>query len=70
MNTEELSEVDMDSTDALLGLFSDSHMEYEDRRGDNQPSITDMVDAAIQVQVKHLASIHITIPLSANMVIS
>ncbi len=45
---EELRTVDSD-TSRLLGLFSDSHMDYEMRRGPEQPSLTEMTEAAINL---------------------
>ena len=55
MNNTELSNVDFAGTDYLLGLFGETHVEYEDaRKEDRDPSLTDMVDAALEVLHKLL----------------
>ena len=55
MNNTELSNVDFAGTDYLLGLFGETHVEYEDaRKEDRDPSLTNMVDAALEVSYKLL----------------
>jgi alkaline phosphatase len=55
-NSAELASVDAASTDHLLGLFSDSHMQYEHDRTpgpDGEPSLTEMTLKAIQILSKN-----------------
>ncbi len=44
-----LAAVDPASTRHLLGLFADSHMAYEAKRGDDQPSLAEMTRRAIDI---------------------
>lgn len=46
-NAEELSAMDMKSK-RILGLFNPSHMEYEWERSENEPSLSDMSEKAIE----------------------
>lgn len=54
-NVSELSALDLSSTSRLLGLFDDSHMDYEFDRaqkeasGTAQPHIADMTETAIKI---------------------
>jgi alkaline phosphatase len=55
-NRAELAAVDAASTDHLLGLFNDSHMQYEHDRAlqpDGEPSLTEMTLEAIQILSKN-----------------
>ncbi|MFN2238864.1 MAG: alkaline phosphatase [Thermoanaerobaculia bacterium] len=55
-NGAELAAVDAASTDHLLGLFNDSHMQYEHDRApgpDGEPSLTEMTLKAIQILSKN-----------------
>ncbi|RMD87068.1 MAG: alkaline phosphatase [Alphaproteobacteria bacterium] len=45
----ELAAIDPASTHHLLGLFADSHMAYEAKRGDDQPSLAEMTRRAIDI---------------------
>ncbi len=46
----ELDAVDPDTTDYLLGLFSETHVQYEDKRDmSKDPSLVDMVRKTLQV---------------------
>ncbi len=54
-NRAELAAVDAASTDHLLGLFNDSHMQYEHDRAlqpEGEPSLTEMTLKAIQILSK------------------
>lgn len=49
-NREELAAVEGNSTDFLLGLFSEGHMEFEDlRKAWRDPSLAEMTSKAIEV---------------------
>ena len=54
---EELLNLDVSSTDYLLGLFSDTHMQYEDIRSTkynpDQPSLSEMTEVAIKMLKKN-----------------
>lgn len=55
-STQDLRSVDVDKTDHLLGLFSFSHMNYEELRdtGPNgEPSLTEMTETAIRILSKN-----------------
>ncbi|XP_052748934.1 alkaline phosphatase isoform X2 [Galleria mellonella] len=55
-NRRELQSFNANETDYLLGIFSDSHLDYEyerDKGPDGMPSISDMVVAAINVLKKN-----------------
>ena len=53
MNLDQLSKIDLSTTDHVLGLFNEYHVEYDDMRVETRdPSITDMTEAAIQVLLK------------------
>lgn len=55
-STQHLRSVDVDKTDYLLGLFSYSHMNYEELRdqGPNgEPSLTEMTEIAIKILSKN-----------------
>ena len=55
-NSNQLANVDADKTKHLLGVFSDSHLNYETDRLSSQrdePSLTAMVEAALQMLQKH-----------------
>lgn len=55
-STQDLRSVDVDKTDYLLGLFSFSHMNYEELRdqGPNgEPSLTEMTEVAIKILSKN-----------------
>lgn len=55
-STQHLRSVDVDKTDYLLGLFSFSHMNYEELRdqGPNgEPSLTEMTEIAIKILSKN-----------------
>lgn len=55
-STKTLREIDFDRTDYLLGLFSYSHMSFEelrDRSDDGEPSLAEMTLAAIRVLKKN-----------------
>jgi alkaline phosphatase len=54
-NRDELLKLDVDETDYLLGLFSASHMQYEDIRRENEslPSLPEMTRVAIEVLKKN-----------------
>lgn len=57
VNTQkELNELDPQSVDYVLGLFSDSHMSYEldrNKSADGEPSLADMTKKAIQILSKN-----------------
>ncbi|NVJ69523.1 MAG: alkaline phosphatase [Alphaproteobacteria bacterium] len=48
----DLHKVDIASTSRLLGLFDDSHMQFEAQRSDDQPDLADMTAAAIKMLQK------------------
>lgn len=50
---QELRSVNVNSTDYLLGLFSPDHMEYELKRKETQPSLSQMVETAIKMLRKN-----------------
>lgn len=52
-NKSALDTIDMAATKQLLGLFSDSDMDYEIDRQGTQPSLTDMTDKAIDLLQKN-----------------
>ncbi len=55
-NRDQLLNINPNHTDHLLGLFENSHMQYEtDREGDvaGEPSLTEMTEKAIQVLQKN-----------------
>lgn len=55
-STQDLKSVDIDKTDYLLGLFSFSHMNYEELRdqGPNgEPSLSEMTEVAIRILSKN-----------------
>ncbi|KAK7500573.1 hypothetical protein BaRGS_00008148, partial [Batillaria attramentaria] len=53
-NLEQLRNVSLNETDSILGLFSESHMEYELLRDKSQePSISEMTAKAIEVLRKN-----------------
>lgn len=55
-STQDLHSVDVEKTDYLLGLFSFSHMNYEELRdiGPNgEPSLTEMTEVAIKILSKN-----------------
>lgn len=55
-STQDLKSVDVDKTDYLLGLFSFSHMNYEELRdqGPNgEPSLSEMTEVAIRILSKN-----------------
>lgn len=48
-NTETFSALNLDGSTPILGLFNDSHMEYEaDRADDDEPPLAEMTRAAIE----------------------
>lgn len=50
MTANELREIDPDKVDFLLGLFGESHVEYDDRRlPERDPSLAEMTKKAIEV---------------------
>ena len=50
LSNTELSNLNYAGTDYLLGLFAETHVEYEDaRKTERDPSLTDMVDGALKV---------------------
>lgn len=50
----DLKNVDAGKTNALLGLFSSSHMAYyHDQEKDGDPSLTDMTEKAIEILSKN-----------------
>ncbi|XP_037773670.1 alkaline phosphatase-like [Penaeus monodon] len=56
-NTRDLLSTDYDSTDYLLGLFADDHLDYEadrDRGPLGQPSLANMTRAAIKMLSKNV----------------
>lgn len=55
-STQHLRSVDVDKTDYLLGLFSFSHMNYEELRdqgANGEPSLTEMTEIAIKILEKN-----------------
>ncbi|XP_064460944.1 alkaline phosphatase, tissue-nonspecific isozyme-like isoform X2 [Ornithodoros turicata] len=50
---QELAGVDVNSTDYLMGLFADDHMEYALKRTMDQPSLPQMVETAIRMLKKN-----------------
>jgi len=50
---QELKAVDYSNTNRLLGLFSKSHMDYDDRRKTEQPELAEMTEAAIKMLSKN-----------------
>lgn len=61
---EQLESLDLSKTDYLLGLFSKSHMEFEYLRNKTQPdepSLTQMVQAAIQILQKDPNGFHLVV---------
>lgn len=51
-NTGELTGIDYDNVDHVLGLFANNHMTYEslrDTSSDGEPSLTEMTKAAIKI---------------------
>lgn len=57
-NRDQLLEVDLNETEYLLGLFEAEHMMYnldvqEQSRTDTEPTLTEMVNAAISILEKH-----------------
>nr|XP_039255968.1 alkaline phosphatase-like isoform X1 [Styela clava] len=53
-NKQQLEKVQPDSTDRLWGMFQPSHMNFEiDRNSTNEPSISEMVEKAIQILGKN-----------------
>ncbi|XP_064611812.1 alkaline phosphatase, tissue-nonspecific isozyme-like [Liolophura sinensis] len=55
-NTQHLKEVDPNAVDYVLGLFSNSHMDYEvsrDKSPTGQPSLAEMTELAIKVLQKN-----------------
>ncbi|XP_041981092.1 alkaline phosphatase, tissue-nonspecific isozyme isoform X2 [Aricia agestis] len=55
-NYGELSSVDYDETDYLLGIFSNAHLQYEHEKSlsaDGMPTIVNMTEAAIRVLRKN-----------------
>ncbi|NVJ97584.1 MAG: alkaline phosphatase [Alphaproteobacteria bacterium] len=51
-NASGLSSVDVDKTSRLLGLFDNSHMDFEAERRDKQPELAEMTEAAIKMLQK------------------
>ncbi len=52
MKASDLRLVDVEETDYLLGLFGESHMQYDYEREEwRDPSISEMVQKAVQVCV-------------------
>lgn len=56
-----LNAANLDGKTPLLGLFSSSHMSYEADRGDNQPSIAQMTEAAINYLANHPSGYYLVI---------
>lgn len=53
-NKTQLDDVDVENTDYLLGMFGYNHMNYEtDRNPEEEPSITEMTEKAIQILSKN-----------------
>lgn len=55
-STQDLRSVDVEKTDYLLGLFSFSHMNYEELRDQSpkgEPSLTEMTEVAIKILSKN-----------------
>lgn len=55
-STQDLRSVDVDKTDYLLGLFSFSHMNYEELRDtgmNGEPSLSEMTETAIKILSKN-----------------
>lgn len=55
-STRHLREIDLDKTDYLLGLFSYSHMSYEELRDqslEGEPSLAEMTETAIKILQKN-----------------
>ena len=52
---EDLLKLDISDTDYVLGLFSDTHMQFEDIRADklDQPSLSEMTQVAIKMLQKN-----------------
>lgn len=53
-NNDELSHIDLDKTDFLLGLFEDDEMKFnlDTTKEDNKPSLSDMTRVAIEMLEK------------------
>lgn len=53
-NLEELSSVDTDKTEYLLGLFGPSHMNFHDQRDEEkEPSLSEMAKKALEVRTTY-----------------
>ncbi|MFC3051254.1 alkaline phosphatase [Kordiimonas pumila] len=52
-NKAELENIDYTKTQHLLGLFSPSHMDYDDRRSADQPELAEMAESAIKMLSKN-----------------
>ncbi len=46
---QKLNGVDASNTDYLLGLFAQSHVQYDDLRDEEDPSLVDMVKKALEI---------------------
>ena len=50
MKASDLLDVDTDKTDYLMGLFGESHVEFDNERQQGRdPSLSDMTEKAMQV---------------------
>lgn len=52
-NEQSLAQVDIANTSRLLGLFDNSHMQFEAQRGDEQPDLAEMTEVAIKMLQKN-----------------
>lgn len=52
-NAAGLASVDLENTSRLLGLFDDSHMQFDVMRENDQPELADMTETAIKMLEKH-----------------
>jgi alkaline phosphatase len=50
---DELLNLDSENVDHVLGLFSESHMSYNEERPNNEPSLAEMTKAAIKLLSKN-----------------
>ncbi|GAA3943962.1 alkaline phosphatase [Litoribacillus peritrichatus] len=61
-NVTELNNLDVANTDKVMGLFTSSHMSYEeDRDGDVEPSLAEMTETAIDLLKKDEQGFFLTV---------
>ncbi|UTW54198.1 alkaline phosphatase [Kordiimonas sp. SCSIO 12610] len=52
-DTKSLKAIDLDKTDRLLGLFGNSHMDFDAQNNEDQPSLSDLTETAIKLLSKN-----------------